>query len=353
MPPPVAVSVVEVRAIDLPVTYDAPGTVRAATVTTLASRVMGYVREVKVQTGDRVSAGQLLVRIDSRDLESGLLQAQAAEQEARSGIAEAENGIAAAKAQLGLAEVTFRRMADLFAKKSISNQEFDEAQARLRAAEAAYQMAVSKRTQLHAKIAQAAQGVESASVMRSYAEIHAPFAGVVTEKRVEQGQLATPGTPLVTIEQAGAYRLEAAVQERMLGSVRPGQSVSVLLDTWNQPLNARVTEVVPAVDPASRTFLVKATLPAGPMLRSGLFGRLRLQRGVHQAIAIPANAIVNRGALQSVFVADNGVARLRMVTAGQIHNGQAEILSGLHAGDSVIHSLPLNLADGMRVEVRK
>jgi RND family efflux transporter MFP subunit len=189
--------------------------------------------------------------------------------------------------------------------------------------------------------------------MRSYAEIHAPFDAVVTEKRVEQGQMATPGAPLITIEQTGAYRLEAGVQESMIASVREGQNVSVLLDTWNQPLNARVTEIVPAVDPASRTFLVKATLPPGPMLRSGLFGRLRVQRGVHQAIAIPADAIVHRGALQSVFVAENGVARLRMVTAGQIHDGKAEILSGLQAGESVIHPRMSNLADGVRVEVRK
>jgi hypothetical protein len=88
------------------------------------------------------------------------------------------------------------------------------------------------------------------------------------------------------------------------------------------------------------------------MIRSGLFGRLRVQRGVQQAIAIPADAIVHRGALQSVFVAENGVARLRMVTIGHDHEGQAEILSGLQAGEKVIHPRPANLADGAAVEVR-
>ena len=118
---------------------------RALTATTLASQVMGYVRDVKVQTGDRVSPGQVLVIIDSRDLESALLQAKAGEQEAQSGIAEAENGIAAAKAQLGLAQATFRRMEDLFSKKSISNQEFDEAQARLRTCRSSLPDGASKR----------------------------------------------------------------------------------------------------------------------------------------------------------------------------------------------------------------
>ena len=350
---PVPVSVIEARTVQWPEIYDAPGTVRAATAATLSSKVMGSVSEARVQIGDRVSRGQTLVRIDSRELESGLLQARAAEQEAQSGIAEADNGIAAAKAQLGLAEVTYRRMADLFSKKSISNQEFDEAQARLRGAEAAWQMAVSRRAQLNAKISQAVQSVETASVLRGYAEVRAPFAGIVTEKHVEQGQLATPGTPLLTVESAGAYRLEAALAESMLGSVREGQTVSVLLDAWNQPLNARVTEIVPSVDPASRSFVVKATLPSLPIIRSGLFGRLRIPRGAHDTIVIPAEALVDRGALQSAFVADSGVARLRMVTAGQVQDGKVEILSGLQPGDKVIHPRPSNLADGMAVEVRR
>ena len=158
---------------------------------------------------------------------------------------------------------------------------------------------------------------------------------------------------MLTIEQSGAYRLEASLQESMLGSVRAGQNVSVLLDTWDQPRDARVTEIVPTVDPMSRTFVVKATLPSVPMLRSGLFGRLRVPRGAHQASAVPADAIVHRGALQSVFVAENGVARMRMVTAGQIRDGEAEILSGLQPGDIVIHPRPARLADGVRVEVRR
>ena len=349
--PPVQVSVIEARITEWPSVYEAPGTVRALTSSTLASRVMGYVREVNVTLGDRVKAGQLLVVIDSRDLESSVLEAKAAEQAARSGVAEAENGVAAAKAQLGLAQVTFARMEDLFTKKSISNQEFDEAQARLRTAEAAYQIAVSRRTQVEARIAQARQAVDSASVMRSHAEIRAPFSGVVTEKRVETGQMATPGTPLLTVEQTGSYRLEVPVQESMLGTIREGQTVSV--DLMEQTLTARVTEIVPSVDPSSRTFLVKATLPPSPALRSGLFGRMRVHRGTEQSLTVPADSIVTRGSLQSVFAVDGGAARMRMITAGETRDGQVRVLSGLQAGERVIHPRPLNLADGTPVEVRR
>jgi multidrug efflux pump subunit AcrA (membrane-fusion protein) len=350
--PPVAVKVVEVRSTEWPSMYEAIGTVRARTAATLASKVMGYVREVNVQPGDQVSSGQVLVSIDARDLEAGLLQARAAAEEARSGIAEAENGIAAAKAQLNLAQVTFRRMEDLFRKTSISHQEFDEAQARLQSAEAAYQMAASKRAQLDARIAQAKQGVESASVMRSYAEIRAPFAGIVTEKQIESGQMATPGTPLLTVEQTGAYRLEAQVEESMLGSVKIGQNVSVTLDASGQTVNARISEIVPAIDPQSRAFLVKASLPSSTGIRSGIFGRMRIPRGSHQAIAIPEGAVIHRGGLQSVFVVENGVAHTRLVTTGQTHERQAEVLSGLNEGERIVHPRPANVTDGVKVEVR-
>lgn len=350
--PPVPVKVIEVRHVDWPFIYEAPGTVRARTASTLASKVMGFVREVRAQPGDTVTAGQVLVVIDSRDLESGLEQARAAEQEARSGIAEADNAVAAAKAQLSLAQITFKRMEDLFQKKSISHQEYDEARARLQTAEAAHQMALSRRAQLDAKIAQARQAVETASVLRSYAEIRAPFAGIVTEKRVEQGQMATPGTPLLTIEQAGGYRLEAPVEESMLGHVRRGQAVEVLIDASGQTLKGRIDEIVPAIDPSSRAFTVKASIPSGPGIRSGLFGRLRIARGSHPALVVPSDAIIKRGELQSVLVAEGGVARSRMITSGLVRDGLVEVLSGLQAGEKIIHPRPTGLADGAKVEVR-
>jgi RND family efflux transporter MFP subunit len=313
---------------------------------------MGYVREVRVQPGSAVKEGQLLVTIDSRDLESSVAQARAAEAEARSAIAEADNGIAAAKAQLHLAQVTFKRMDDLFSKKSISNQEYDEARARLQTAEASLQMAVSKRAQLESRIAQAKQGVESASIMRSYSEIRAPFSGIVTEKLATPGQLATPGAPLLTIEAAGGFRLEAPVEESMLGRVRLGQTVPVSLDASEQTLNGRVTEIVPAIDPASRSFVVKASLPASNHVRSGVFGRLRLPRGTHESIAVPRDAVSHRGEIQSVFVVENGVARSRMITVGDQQDNKVEVLSGLQAGERIVYPVPAGLSDGAKVEVR-
>ncbi|MGQ9633383.1 MAG: efflux RND transporter periplasmic adaptor subunit [Bryobacteraceae bacterium] len=349
---PVPVKAVEVTAADWPLVYEASGTVRARTVATISSKMMGYVREVYFQTGDRVRQGQLLLELDSRDADAQLQQAESAASEAREALQEVESAIAAAKANLELAQATHRRMKDLFEKKSVSTQEFDEATARLKAAQAAYEMAAAKRRQVTARIEQAAAAVEAARVMRGYARIIAPFDGVVTEKHVEPGNLAAPGAPLAVIEQQGALRLEASVEESRLKEIRPGQSAGVRLEAVDRQIDARVSEIVPAVDPVSRSGLVKLDLPPMPQLRSGMFGRAAFALGSRKVTAVPAAAIRTQGQLRSVLVVEGGIARARLVTLGSEYQRWREVLSGLSAGEKIVSPLPAALADGARVEVQ-
>lgn len=261
--------------------------------------------------------------------------------------------MAAAKANLELVRMTFKRMSDLFASKSISNQEYDEAAARLKGAEAAYAMAESKRVQRTARIAQAEQERRAAEIQRGYAQLRAPFAGVVTAKSVEPGNLATPGAPLLTIEREGAYRLEVPIEESRLAVIRRGSKVMVTLDALDRTLEAKIGEIVPSVDAASRTYLVKIDLPAIPQLRSGIFGRARFPLGNRAVLAVPSTAVMERGQLQTVYVAENGAARMRIVTIGRKRADRAEVLSGLTAGEQVISPIPAVLADGAKVEIRQ
>lgn len=348
----VVVSAVTAAEQPWPAIYEATGTVRARTSAVIAAKLMGYVREVKVQTGDRVREGQLLVTLDARDLDVNSRHAEAALEEVRSSMPEADSAVTGAKANLDLAQITFNRMLDLFNKKSISNQEYDEASAKLKAAQAAYQMARAKRTQLDAQAARVQQDVRASEVARSYAEITAPFAGIVTAKTVDPGTLAVPGTPLLTIEREGAYRLEASVEESHLSAIRMGQPLSVTLDGIDRALDARVSEIVPAVDAASRSYLVKIDLPNAPGLRSGTFGRASFSTGSRVALTIPAEAVTERGQLESVLVAENGIARTRLITAGSKNKDRIEVLSGITAGDKVIFPVLQGLGDGAAVEVR-
>ena len=349
--PPVAVIVVTVAEQQWPSIYEATGTVRARTSAVIAAKLLGYVREVKVQVGDRVREGQLLVTLDARDLDINSRKAEAALDEVRSSIPEADSAVAGAKSNLDLAQTTFNRMQELWNKKSISNQEFDEASAKLKAAQAAYEMARGRRAQLDAQAARVQQDIRSTEVTRSYAEITAPFAGVVTAKSVDPGAMAVPGAPLLTIEREGAYRLEASVEESRLSAIRVGQPVSVTLDGVDRTLEARVSEIVPAIDAASRSYTVKIDLPAVAALRSGAFGRASFSLGGRSPITIPTGAVTERGQLQSVLVAENGVAHIRLITTGQKNKDQVEVLSGLTAGEKLIFPVPTGLSDGASIEV--
>jgi RND family efflux transporter MFP subunit len=351
--PPVAVRTAAVSMQDWPMSYEATGTVRARVTATISSKVMGYVQQVSVQVGDHVREGQLLITLDARDLDAGVRRAEAGRAEAQSAFPELESATAAAKANLDFAQATYKRMEELAGKKSISDQEFDEASARLKAAQANYDMTRSRRAQLTSKVAQAEEEVRTAGIMRDYAKLAAPFSGVVIAKTVEPGNLATPGVPLLTIEQDGRYRLEASVDESKLPFVRAGQAVEAVIEASGRSLNARVSEIVPSVDAASRSYMVKLDLPATPELRTGMFGRAIFPLGAQKVVAIPASALIERGQLQSVFVVEDGIAHTRLVTTGRRNKDAVEVLSGLSAGEKIVAPPPPGLQDGARAEVQQ
>ena len=332
--------------------YVATGTVKARTTTVLSARVMGYLRELKPQAGEMVKAGDVVAVLDAKDIETGVKQAEAARNEARSVIPEMDNAIAAAKAQLDLADSTFQRMKSLLDQKSITSQEFDEVAAKQRMARANYEMARARRQQIEQKIRQSDEAVAQATILRGYTTVTAPFAGVVIERKAEPGMLASPGMPLLVLEQAGSYRLEAGVEESRLGRIRIGMAVKVDLESTDQPLSGRVEEIVPAMDAGSRTFTVKIGMTGGGTLRSGMFGRARFAVGEKKALVAPWTALVEQGQVQKVFVVDGGVARGRLVTTGARQGGTVEILSGLSKGEKLVAPVPATLADGGKVEVR-
>jgi RND family efflux transporter MFP subunit len=314
---------------------------------------MGYAREVRAQIGDRVRDGQALVVLDALDLDTSVARAEAGREEVKSVIPEAESAVALAKSQLDLAQVTFNRIQDLLNKRSITNQEYDEASARLKAAQAALDMAHARRIQLDAKMAQSEQEVRAAGIQRGYSVIIAPFSGIIITKSIDAGTLAVPGAPLFTIERDGAYRLEASVEESRLSLARVGKTVSVTIDGIDRMFPARVAEIVPSVDAAARTGTVKIDLPSLPELRSGLFGRAVFDTGGRGVLTVPNAGVMELGQLQSVYIAENGIAHTRLVTIGMRVKDRVEVLSGLTPGDRVIVPVPTHLTDGTAIEVRQ
>lgn len=357
-PVDVQVSAASVQSLARP--FETGGAVRARTTATLVSRIVAEVRAVLVRPGDRVRAGQILVRLDGRDLQANREQAEAASAAAAQAVKAAMTARDGAEANLSLATATHRRIAELRDKNSATPHELDQAVSSLRGAEAQALGAQAAVAQAEAASVGAQAAMRAASVAASWTDIGAPFDGVVTEKMVEPGNMASPGVPLMTVEDTRGFRLEVQVDESRAGGIAPGGPVEVVLDrpavsAGRAPaLSAKITEVSRAMAPGSHSFLVKIDLPDVEGLRSGMFGRARFAGLQQDALVVPGAAVVQRGQVASIFVvgADNR-ARLRLVTVGARTDGAAEIAAGLDPGELVVVSPPPSLADGQQVRPRR
>jgi len=330
--------------------FQAVGTVKARMSTALSSKTVGTIVAVMAQEGDRVRKGQILIEIDDRDLRAELQGAQAALEETYSAIGAAESAVVSARGQKELATATLKRYEPLVATGSVTPQEFDEVAAKSKVANAELERAEKNLRSFEARKKQAEAKLSYAQTLLSYSKILSPFDGIVTAKSGEVGVLASPGTPLMTVEQSGLYRLEVQVGESSLARVKLRMAVPVAIDAIDTALTGKVGEIVPAADPQSRTFTIKIELPAHPLLRSGVYGKANFSRGVKQALLVPTEAVIERGQLTGVFVADEqGWIKFRLVKTGKLYGGNIEILSGLSAGDRVVVKGAERIAEGSRV----
>jgi RND family efflux transporter MFP subunit len=345
--PPIPVIVATATVADIADTFEAGGVVQARTTATIMARILAPVREVRVKPGDRVRSGQPLIVLDGSDLAAHARSARAAARAADQDATAAASEQQAADAALTLARATHERIDGLHARRSATPQEFDDATSALRAAEARAAGAAARAQAALSGTESARAASEAADKTESFALITAPFDGVVTEKMVEPGNMAAPGTPLMRVEDTRGFRLDVRVDESRIGQISAGAIVPVSLDRGTggtDTVNGTVAEIGRAVDADARAFLVKIALPDAGGLRSGTFGRARFSGQARRALTVPAGALVRRGQMTSAFVVDNGIARVRLVNASG-----TEVLAGLAAGDVVIVAAPPTVTDGRPV----
>jgi multidrug efflux system membrane fusion protein len=333
---------------------DLVGTVRARNVAAVAPQAMGRILSMPVVEGMRVARGATLATLDDAPLRAQFTSAQGTVAEANAAKEEVERAVAQAEAGRELAEKTYSRYAKLNEDRVITPQEFDEVGTRRTLAVKEHERAIEKRAQVAAKVVQAQGQLRAVEAQLSWSKVTAPFEGVVVGKKADAGGMAMPGVPLVVIEDTRSYLIEASVPETQLSAVRVGTRVEVTLDSApGKAYPATVSEIVPSVDPGSRTFTVKAALSA-PELRTGLFGRVRVPMGKAPVVTVPRSAVMNRGGFEALFVvANDNVARLVMVTTGAAYGDRIAILSGLDAGDRVAVSRIEQLSDGVPVRAAK
>lgn len=283
------------------------GTVRSKQRAVVEAKVSGRVLEYTATPGAMVKAGDLLARLDVREIQAKVDQA---------------------RAMLDQAKRDFERQKQLIASNATTRQEFDAADARVKIGTGA---------------------LSEAETMMSYAQVTAPFDGVVTRKLADVGDLAMPGKPLLEIEAPTSLRFEADLPEAILDRVKLGAKMPVRLA---KVIEGTVSEISPVADPVSRTFNVKLDLPPTEGLRTGQFGRVSVPVAEVRLLLVPRSAVLKRGQMELVFVATDGKAALRLVKTGKVLDDRVEVLSGIEEGEQVIVSGVARLTDGQPVTVQ-
>jgi RND family efflux transporter MFP subunit len=320
----------------LPGTEVFVGTVESRDRGVISARIAGRVSRVAVREGDKVKKGDLLLLLTDNEAADRL-------QEARAALAEARGRLASAQARLDLAEKTYKRYQRLFANEAVTPQEMDQVAADL---EVARQARASARAAV-----QRAEGARAAAQMTSsYTRVLAPYDARVVAKEVQEGSTVMPGSPLLTLDRQGPWRVRVEVPESFSGKIAEGDTLSVQIPALGKTLSGKVSEVVPSADPRSRTFQVKVDLGSEPGLSAGLFARISASFGKREALLIPAAALVTRGQLTGVYVVTKGILHYRLVKTGRRVGDRVEILSGLNAGETIVAGDALRARNGARVE---
>ena len=292
--PLVRVQTLVVEAQKVPETHEVVGTVRPRVSATVAGKLTATILSISPKPGDSVKAGEPLAQLDDRE----------------------------ARATFESEQAEFERAKNLLTQEAINRSEFDVIEARYRVAKANL----------------------------SYTVIIAPFDGIVSEKRCDVGDLATPGKPLFIVEQPTEFRLEAHLPERFASAVQVGTKMRVSIEALGGGSEGVVAEVIPVSDPATRSFLVKVDLPSSKTLKSGMFGRAQLVVGERTGLFVPKTAVRERGQLTFVFIVNEGRAQMRLVKTGKITGDRIELLSGVQGGEQVIVSSNGEVTDGRRVQ---
>jgi len=301
---PIAVTVSDVLIIE-----NVPASVEATQATLISSRLMARIIAVKVRAGDTVKRGDLLLELENSDIKAQVQQADARIRATAARLKEARQNLGRAQE---LQEGGVMSVADL--DKALANHET-----------------------LVAELAGAKQALAEARTDLSYTEIVAPFGGRVVDRFAEPGDTAQPGTKLLALYNPLSLRVEAHVREHLALNLEVGQPLQVEIPSLNKIVDAVIQERVPAADPGSRSFLVKAGVAFDKNMLPGMYARLLVPAGIEKQLLIPADRVVHGGQLDLVWVYQDGHSYRRFVRIGQVvQDGQVEILSGLAEGDMVL-----------------
>lgn len=328
----VVVNVNQVKNIMMNSTLTASGKIQPENSANISTRIMGYVMKIHAKIGQNVKQGQLLVSINSSDLQAKLAQVE-------SSISQAQVGYMSAKKD-------YERFYNLFNQKSTTQKELDDMTTRMEIAKASLEAAKQMKQEVAAQFA--------------YTNIKAPFSGIITGQIAKEGDIASPGMPILTMEGTNRLQAVAMVSESNITAIKQGSNVEVLIKALNKKTAGEVAEISKSALNTGGQYIVKINLPKlAPSVLSGMFVNVeflnttKIVNASNSEIMIPKEALVRQGQLLGVYtVGQNKTALLRWLRIGKTMGTQVEVLSGLSIGESYISHAEGKLFNGAKLKIQ-
>ena len=306
------------------------GKIQAANSADLGTRIMGYVDKVHVNVSDKVTKGQLLVSINNADLKAKKGQINAA--------------ISKANAAFINAKKNYKRFQNLYKSNSVSQKEMDDMTVNYQMAKATLEAANQMKKEVNAQFV--------------YSNITAPFSGIITSKKIEAGDMANPGMPLVSVEGPGNFEVTASVPESEISKIKSGTAVQVIVKSFDKTLPGTVTEVSTSAKNTGGQYLVKVVLDKTEVdILSGMYATVQFpieKKTDVSMVLVPQQAIVKRGQLTGIYtVSQSNTAMLRWLRLGRTFGDNVEVLSGLAADENYIVSAEGKLYNGANITIKQ
>ncbi|WP_097044619.1 efflux RND transporter periplasmic adaptor subunit [Flagellimonas pacifica] len=327
---PVEVSIANVEEKGSSTILAGSGQINAVNSATLSTRMMGHVEKLAVKVGQKVRKGDLLISINNTDLRAKRAQVDAS--------------IAEAKVAHANAKKDYERFVNLYKESSASQKELDDMTARFEMAKARLESARQMMKEINSQFA--------------YANIRAPFNGVVTNTFIDKGDMANPGVPLVSVETPGNFEVAAKVAENRIGTIKIGMKAEVLIKSLDAILIGEVTEWSTSAQNTGGQYLIKILLPkTKAKILSGMYASIRLRTdkdtSANTFVTVPTKALVNKGQLSGIYtISQDNTALLRWLRLGDIYGDSVEVLSGLSKEEKYIISADGKLYNGVKVTVQ-
>jgi RND family efflux transporter MFP subunit len=306
------------------------GKIQASNSANLSTRMMGFVNKIYINVGDKVNKGQLLLTVNNTELQAKLAQVNAS--------------ITEANAAYNNAEKDYNRFINLFAESSVSQKEMDDMTANFEMAKARLEAANQIKNEVNAQFA--------------YTNIKSPFAGVVTNKFIKEGDLASPGVPLIAVESIGKFEVTAMVPESEISQIKSGVEVVVNVKSIKETITGTVTEVSSSAKNTGGQYLVKIALDkTDKHILSGMFVTVQFPvektKAKNNTVLVSTEALVHNGQLTGIYtVSQSNTAVLRWLRLGRTFGDQVEVLSGLNVDESYIVSTDGRLYNGVKISIK-